>query len=84
MFLAAIGGATNEIEFFPPLYRTDEERCRLRRMAANLCDVALEVCLSLDSLNDLQLVLQYENWIVHSYVDGDQSTCRQISAARII
>jgi hypothetical protein len=24
-------------------------------------------------LNDLQLIVQYENFIVHSYVDGDQS-----------
>ncbi|KAJ5103640.1 hypothetical protein N7532_004169 [Penicillium argentinense] len=34
---------------------------------------AIKISLSLDCLNDLQLILQYENFIVHSYVDGDQS-----------
>jgi hypothetical protein len=36
-------------------------------------DRCLELSISLDCLNDLQLVLQYENFISHSNVDGDES-----------
>ncbi len=46
----------------------------LQRLGMNLSDLSLDIALSLDCLNDLQLVLQYENWILHSFVDGDQST----------
>ncbi|KAJ5798632.1 uncharacterized protein N7503_007928 [Penicillium pulvis] len=45
----------------------------LRKLATKLSDWALEICLSLDCLNDIQLVLQYENFIMHSFVDGDHS-----------
>lgn len=45
----------------------------LQRLGMNLSDLSLDIALSLDCLNDLQLVLQYENWILHSFVDGDQS-----------
>ena len=39
----------------------------------HLSDRCLEMCLSLDCLNDMQLLLQYENWIIHTFLDGDQS-----------
>lgn len=73
IFLSAVVRATNDVPFFPPLYKTDEEKFRLRKLATRLSDHALEVCLSLDCLNDLQLAFQYENFIVHTFVDGDQS-----------
>ncbi|KAL3417430.1 hypothetical protein PVAG01_11430 [Phlyctema vagabunda] len=36
-------------------------------------DSCIEIAISLDCLNDLQLFLQYENFILHSFVEGDQS-----------
>lgn len=73
IFFAAVSRATIDIPFFPALYTTDEQLYTLRRLATKLSDFALEISLSLDCLNDLQLIVQYENFIVHSYVDGDQS-----------
>ncbi|KAF4969339.1 hypothetical protein FSARC_3414 [Fusarium sarcochroum] len=45
----------------------------LSRLAMQFSDAFLEIAVSLDCLNDLQLLLQYENFILHSMVDGDQS-----------
>ncbi|KAJ5130432.1 uncharacterized protein N7515_006471 [Penicillium bovifimosum] len=73
IFFAAVTRATIDIAFFPSLYTTEQEQYTLRRLCTKLCDFALEISLSLDCLNDLQLIMQYENFIVHSYVDGDQS-----------
>ncbi|KAJ5384596.1 hypothetical protein N7517_002507 [Penicillium concentricum] len=73
IFFAAVSRATIDIAFFPSLYMTAQEQYTLRRLCTKLCDFALEISLSLDCLNDLQLIMQYENFIVHSYVDGDQS-----------
>lgn len=73
IFFAAVSRATIDVPFFPALYTTEEQQYTLRRLATKLSDFALEISLSLDCLNDLQLILQYENFIVHSYVDGDQS-----------
>ncbi|EKV07324.1 ATP adenylyltransferase, C-terminal [Penicillium digitatum] len=73
IFFAAVSRATIDIAIFPSLYTTEQEQYTLRRLCTKLCDFALEISLSLDCLNDLQLVMQYENFIVHSYVDGDQS-----------
>ncbi|KAJ6081914.1 hypothetical protein N7499_006788 [Penicillium canescens] len=73
IFFAAVTRATIDIAFFPSLYTTEQEQYTLRRLCTKLCDLALEISLSLDCLNDLQLIMQYENFIVHSYVDGDQS-----------
>lgn len=73
IFFAAVSRATIDITFFPLLYNTEEQQYTLRRLATKLSDFSLEISLSLDCLNDLQLMVQYENFIVHSYVDGDQS-----------
>ncbi|KAJ5643939.1 uncharacterized protein N7484_006446 [Penicillium longicatenatum] len=73
IFFAAVSRATIDIPFFPLLYTAEEDQYTLRRLTTKLCDFALEISLSLDCLNDLQLIAQYENFIVHSYVDGDQS-----------
>jgi hypothetical protein len=68
-----VSRATIDIPFFPLLYNTEEQQYTLKRLATKLSDFSLEISLSLDCLNDLQLMVQYENFIVHSYVDGDQS-----------
>ncbi|KAJ5634219.1 hypothetical protein N7528_002061 [Penicillium herquei] len=73
IFFAAVSRATIDIPFFPLLYTAEEAQYTLRRLATKLSDFALEISLSLDCLNDLQLIVQYENFIVHSYVDGDES-----------
>lgn len=74
IFASSVARATIDVPFFPTLYTTEEKRRELRAWATRLSNVSLEVALSLDCLNDLQLVLQYENFILNSYVSGDQST----------
>lgn len=73
IFLSAAIQATRDVLFFPKLYTTSSRNRELRRLLTRLLDCSLDICLSADCLNDLQLILQYENFIVHSYVDGDQS-----------
>lgn len=73
IFLSAAIQATRDVLFFPSLYKTSSRNRELRRLLTKLLDCSLDICLSADCLNDLQLILQYENFIVHSYVDGDQS-----------
>lgn len=77
IFLSAVVRATMDIQFFPSLYITEEKKYSLRRLCTRLADYALEITISLDCLNDLQVCLQYENFIVHSHVDGDHSTFRR-------
>ncbi|RBR20112.1 uncharacterized protein FIESC28_05391 [Fusarium coffeatum] len=61
--------------FRPPTgpFPTEAQRRHIRRLTMHFADRCLDICLSLDCLNDLQLILQYENFILHSLVDGDQS-----------
>ncbi|PYH98276.1 hypothetical protein BO71DRAFT_371466 [Aspergillus ellipticus CBS 707.79] len=73
IFLCAVSRATIDIAFYPTLYTTERDQIALRKLSTRMGDLALEIALSLDRLNDLQLVLQYENFIVHSHVNGDQS-----------
>ncbi|RFU75129.1 fungal specific transcription factor domain-containing [Trichoderma arundinaceum] len=73
MFLAAACRAALDTSSFAPLYNSDEGRRGLIKALMYIGDCCLEICIALDCLNDLQLVLQYENLIVHSQVDGDQS-----------
>ncbi|KAI2732704.1 transcriptional regulator family: Fungal Specific TF [Penicillium roqueforti] len=73
IFLSAVSRAAIAIPFFPPLFKTEKDNFVLRKLSTRLSDLALDIVLSLDCLNDLQLVLQYENFIVHTHVDGDQS-----------
>ncbi|PWY75196.1 hypothetical protein BO94DRAFT_209682 [Aspergillus sclerotioniger CBS 115572] len=73
IFFLAVSRATIDVAAFPQLYVTREANCALRKLCTKLSDHALEIVLSLDCLNDLQLVLQYENFIMHSFVDGDHS-----------
>ncbi|KAL2703509.1 hypothetical protein AAEP93_004580 [Penicillium crustosum] len=73
IFLAAAARATLDTCSFPALFTTDRQRRELTKTLSLIGDFCLETCLALDCLDDLQLVLQYENFIVHSQVDGDQS-----------
>lgn len=73
LFFTAISRATLDMSRFTPLYRTEQQRKALRRNTMRYADRCLDFGLSLDCLNDLQLMLQYENFINHSCVDGDQS-----------
>ncbi|BCS28757.1 uncharacterized protein APUU_70327S [Aspergillus puulaauensis] len=73
IFLSAVTRAAIETRFFPSLYTDEETRYTLTKLCTRAADYALEISLSLDILNDLQLFLQYENWIVHTYVHGDYS-----------
>lgn len=71
--LIAIARASIDTVYYTPCYTTEEERRQLQRQAMAASDACLECCISLDCLNDLLLILQYEIWILHSHVDGDQS-----------
>lgn len=73
VFFTAISRATIDIAQFDGLYNSEQERRALRRLMMRFSDTCLDIALSLDCLNDLQLILQYENFILHSLVDGDQS-----------
>ncbi|KAK1625164.1 hypothetical protein BDP81DRAFT_474529 [Colletotrichum phormii] len=73
IFFVAAARAAYDTSYFPPLYTTSEQRRRLMQALTYIGDYCLETSLSLDCLNDLQLILQYENFIVHSHLDGDQS-----------
>ncbi|KGO45317.1 Transcription factor, fungi [Penicillium expansum] len=72
-FFCAVCRATIDLPFFPLLYANDSNRIALRRLSTKLIDIALSNVLSLDGLNDLQLILQFESFIVHSHVDGVHS-----------
>ncbi|KPM45974.1 hypothetical protein AK830_g722 [Neonectria ditissima] len=73
IFFNAATRAALDVASFPSLYTDDQQRRDLIRALTYVGDCCLETCLALDSMNDLQLILQYENFIVHSQVDGDQS-----------
>ncbi|KAH7155805.1 hypothetical protein B0J13DRAFT_593801 [Dactylonectria estremocensis] len=73
IFFHAACRAAIDIVSFPLLYSNDRQRRDLIRALTYVGDCCLETCLALDCLNDLQLILQYENFILHSQVDGDQS-----------
>ncbi|KAM3420494.1 hypothetical protein BST61_g3762 [Cercospora zeina] len=73
LFLVGLSRAVEDTAYYPALYSTRNGQRHLQRTALRCADQCLEICLSLDCLNDLQLLLQYENFIAHSMIDGDQS-----------
>jgi hypothetical protein len=75
LLFCAIIRAASEIFLFPPLYIDMCRRQELLSMAVKLTNIIVEVILSLDMLNDLQLMMQYENFISHSFVFGVQCLC---------
>ncbi|UNI13592.1 hypothetical protein JDV02_000320 [Purpureocillium takamizusanense] len=73
IFLSAVLRATMDIPCFPSLYTTESAKRGFRNVLMRLITCALDICLSLDCLNDIQLIFQYENFIIHSFMNGDQS-----------
>ncbi|RKK91727.1 hypothetical protein BFJ68_g16112 [Fusarium oxysporum] len=73
IFLTAASRAAIDVPSFTPLYTSYQQKQALVKILTYTGDCCLESCLSLDCLNDLQLVFQYENLILHTQVDGDQS-----------
>ncbi|KAF2719402.1 hypothetical protein K431DRAFT_321704 [Polychaeton citri CBS 116435] len=73
LFFTAVSRATVDLKQLDGVYISRVERRKLQRLALHFSDCCLEIALSLDSLNDLQLMLQYESFVVHSLVSGDQS-----------
>ncbi|KAG5797481.1 hypothetical protein H9Q69_003502 [Fusarium xylarioides] len=73
LFLTAAGRAVLDTMSFSPLYLNEDQRRDLVKNLTYLADSCLEMCISVDHLNDLQIVLQYENLVVHSQIDGDES-----------
>ncbi|PNS15967.1 hypothetical protein CAC42_4368 [Sphaceloma murrayae] len=72
-YLVAITRAAGDFATIDGLYETDQQRSAFQKSIMHLSDSLLDMCLSLDCLNDLQLMLQYENFVLHSVTDGDQS-----------
>lgn len=73
LFFAAVSRAATDLSCHESLFETEQERRDLQRWGMTFSDLCLDTSISLDCLNDLQLILQYENFILHSFVDGDQS-----------
>ena len=73
LFFTSLSRAITDVPNFSPIYDSQAQRKRLMAFAVTVGDRCLEICLSLDSMNDLQLILQFENFILHTLVDGDQS-----------
>ncbi|CAK1362746.1 hypothetical protein CB0940_05070 [Cercospora beticola] len=73
LFLVGLSRAVEDTAYHPALYSTRNGQRHLQKTALRCSDQCLDICLSLDCLNDLQLLLQYENFIAHSMIDGDQS-----------
>lgn len=72
LFVTAVTRASGDFAVFEGLY-DHESRHTFQRAAMHTSDNLLYLCLSLDRLDDLQLLLQYENFILHSCTEGDQS-----------
>jgi hypothetical protein len=73
LFFVAAARAASEIEMFPALYSSSDDGKRLARSMTYLIDCCLELCLGFDCLNDLQLILQYEQFHTHSSIFGETS-----------
>jgi hypothetical protein len=73
LFLAAASRAVLDTQYFRPLYSSERQRRPLIQTLTQACDSCLEICLALDCLNELQFILQHENFMVHTHVHGDQS-----------
>jgi hypothetical protein len=74
IFLVALAKAALFVPFYPPLYTSQAQRFALRTTTIKLMDHCWALCESLNSLNILQLLLQYERFLIHNTIDGPQST----------
>jgi hypothetical protein len=68
----ALGRASIDVPYYPPLYSLQAELEAFQNVVTEFADSCLELALSLGRMGDLLLVCQYENWILHSVIDGDQ------------
>ncbi|KZF23908.1 hypothetical protein L228DRAFT_260654, partial [Xylona heveae TC161] len=73
LFFTAVCRASVDLAYAEPLYGSEQQRRKIQKLTLSYSDQCLDLCLPLDCMNDLQLFLQYENFISHSQVDGDQS-----------
>jgi len=73
LFFSAVSRATVDINSFNGLFVNEQQRISVQRFTMRCSGNCIDIATSLDCLNDLQLVLQYETTTVHSFVDGDQS-----------
>lgn len=73
LFLAAASRAVLDTPSFSPIYLNEDQRMPFIRTLTKICNFCLEIALALDCLNDLQFVLQFENFMIHTHVNGDQS-----------
>ncbi|RSL68611.1 hypothetical protein CEP54_002641 [Fusarium duplospermum] len=73
LFCTAVSRATIDVMNAQGSYKTSMRYRGLSRLAMQFSDAFLEIAVYLDCLNDLKLLLQYENFILHSMVDGDQT-----------
>lgn len=73
LFYTAAAKAALDLEIFPTLYASDVQRRKLAKNLTYIGDYCLEVCLAIDCLDDLQIILQYELFHLHSRIYGDQS-----------
>lgn len=71
LFLAAAGRAVLDTQSFSPIYLCEDQRMPFVRTLTKICNCCLEISLALDCLNDLQFVLQYENfsWSMPTYME---------------
>jgi hypothetical protein len=72
LFVAASRAAL-DVSRHSLLYRTEHARRSLVKLLTRAADCCLEASLALDCINDLQMTLQYEHFILSSQVYGDQS-----------
>lgn len=73
LFFAASAKAASEVEMFPGLFATNDDGKKLAKSMTYIIDCCLEICLGFDCLNDLQLILQYEQFHTHSGIYGETS-----------
>ncbi|KAJ4263359.1 hypothetical protein NW762_006178 [Fusarium torreyae] len=73
LFLTAVSRAAVALDVSQFPFESDQHRRDMRRLSMHYADRCLDICLSLECPNDLQLILQYENFILHTQVDGDHS-----------
>lgn len=68
-----VGRATMDIPFFPPLYTCRSELQTFQRSLVDLSDNCLDIAISFDTMSEVQLICQYEIFVLHAGFDGDQS-----------
>ena len=73
IFFTSLSRALNDLQNCGSPFHTREQRRRFQKLSLALADECLEAVMSLDCLNDLQLIFQYELFNAHSVADGDQS-----------